>query len=149
MVTSESQLKIGVVLCTCGNKLNKKINYENLKQLAESLPFVEEVIVTKDFCKSPEKQAEKLKGKVNAIIFGGCSERSSLQFNEDRIQKLLKFLNVDTAFFETVNLREQCFLIHENQDGINAKAKDMLLMAYEKLKTTTPAIKENVKNLNF
>ena len=145
MVTSESRLKIGVVLCTCGNKLNKKINYEDLKQLAESLPFVEEVIVTKDFCKSPEKQAEKLKGKVNAIIFGGCSERSSLQFNEDRIQKLLKFLNVDTAFFETVNLREQCFLIHENQDGINAKAKDMLLMAYEKLKTNTPAFKENVK----
>ncbi len=143
MVSSNNQLKVGVVLCTCGNTLNRKINFEELKKLASSLPEVEEVIITKDFCKSPEAQLETLKGRVNALIFGGCSERSSLQFNEERIEKLLKNFKMDPALFETLNLREQCAFIHEDPTGINAKSKDMLLMAYEKLKTNSEAFKEN------
>ncbi|MEO2083074.1 MAG: methyl-viologen-reducing hydrogenase subunit delta, partial [Desulfurobacteriaceae bacterium] len=81
--------RIGVVLCTCGDVLKSKIDFDSLKAFAESLPGVGKVIVTKDFCKQPEKQAAELKGRVDALIFGGCSERSSLQFNEDRIEKLM------------------------------------------------------------
>ena len=146
MVSSANQLRIGVVLCTCGDTLNKKINFEQLKELASSLPGVQEVIVTKDFCKSPEKQCESLKGRVDALIFGGCSERSSLQFNEERIEKLLARLSLNPALFETLNLREQCAYIHTDPEGINAKAKDMMLMAYEKLKTNSETLKvENVE----
>ncbi|ADY73032.1 methyl-viologen-reducing hydrogenase delta subunit [Desulfurobacterium thermolithotrophum DSM 11699] len=137
--------KVGVVFCSCGEQINQKINFKELKELALKLPGVEEVIITKDLCKSPEKQLESLRGKVSSLIFGGCSERSSLQFNEDRIQKLLKFLQIDPAMFETLNLREQCVMIHDNIEGINAKAKDMLLMAYEKLKTNVGALKEKLK----
>ena len=141
----ESETKVGVILCTCGDTLKEKINFEKLKELAEKLPGVERVIVTKDFCKSPRKQASELKGKVNAIIFGGCSERSSLQFNEDRVEKLAVSLGLDPAAWETVNLREQCFYIHDDVEGINAKAGDMLLMAYEKVKSNTPALKERIR----
>ena len=76
--------KIGVVLCTCGDTLSEKINFEELKEFIKPFPEVEEVLITKDFCKSPEEKVSHLKGKVDALIFGGCSERSSLQFNEDR-----------------------------------------------------------------
>jgi len=137
--------RVGVVLCTCGNLLKSKIDFEGLKKFAESLPNVESVIVTKDFCKFPEKQAEGLKGKVDALIFGGCSERSSLQFNEDRIEKLMVSLGLDPASWETLNLREQCFYIHDDVEGINKKVKDMLLMAYEKVKSNVPAFKEDIK----
>ena len=146
MTSSGNQLKIGVVLCTCGDTLSEKIDFEKLKALSSSLPGVQEVIITKNFCKSPERQSEFLKGNVNALIFGGCSERSSLQFNEERIEKLLKFLGVNPALFETVNLREQCAFIHDDKEGINAKSMDMLLMAYEKLKTNSEAFRtEDIK----
>ncbi len=134
--------RIGVVLCTCGDVLKSKIDFDSLKAFAESLPGVEKVIVTKDFCKQPEKQAAELKGRVDALIFGGCSERSSLQFNEDRIEKLMVALGLDPAAWETLNLREQCYYIHDDVEQINNKVKDMLLMAYEKVKTNVPALKE-------
>ena len=135
----EKEMKIGVVLCTCGGTLEEKINFEHLKNLASSLPEVVKVLVVKDLCKSPEEKLKDFKGTVNALLIGGCSERSSLNFNEDRIQKLLHFLEIDPAFFETINLREQCALIHEDPEGTTQKALDLLLMAYEKLKTNCKA----------
>jgi heterodisulfide reductase subunit A len=145
MEVVERGLKIGIVLCNCGNTLNQKIDFNDLKKYVENLPGVERVIISKDFCKSPEKQAESIKG-LDALIFGGCSERSSLQFNEDRIQKLLRFLSIDPALFETVNLREQCAFIHDDIEGIREKVKDMLLMAYEKVKSNSYAYKEKIKS---
>jgi len=144
MEITNKKPKIGVVLCTCGDTLKQKLDFNGLKEYLQSLPGVEQVVISKDFCKSPEKQAESIKG-LDAFIFGGCSERSSLQFNEDRIQKLLRFLGIDPALFETVNLREQCAFIHDDIGGIEEKARDMFLMAYEKVKSNSWAYKESVK----
>ncbi len=132
-------LKLGIVLCSCGGVLEEKIDFKKLKQLAESLEGVVEVRVFKDLCKNPEEKLAELKGKLNGIIFGGCSERSSLNFNEDRIKKLLRFLGIDEAFFEVVNLREQCVYIHEDPVETTNKALDQLLMGYEKIKTNVSA----------
>jgi len=137
--------RLGIVLCSCGGQITKKVDFQGLKSFAEELPGVVEVIETQDFCKNPEKQMEHLKGKINGLIFCGCSERSSLQFNEDRIQKLLENLGVDPAMFETVNLREQGVMIHDDSDGLNRKVKDQFLMAYEKVKTNVEALKEKLK----
>ncbi len=134
--------KIGVVLCTCGDKLKEKIDFEALKNFAKSLENTE-VIVVKDFCKNPKEKLKPILGKIERLIFAGCSERSSLNFNEDKIKKLLKEINLDPAYFETVNLFEQLYMIHEDKEGILAKAKDQLLMAYEKVKTNKPSLKLN------
>ena len=137
--------KVGVVLCSCGGQITKKVDFSQLKTLAEELPGVVEVLETQDFCKNPEEQLKHLKGKIDSLIFCGCSERSSLQLNEDRIQKLLEFMGIDPAMFETVNLREQGIMIHDNVEGLNRKAKDQFLMAYEKVKTNVEALKEHLK----
>jgi len=137
--------RLGVVLCSCGGQITRKIDFSQLKLVAEELPGVVEVVETQDFCKNPEKQTEHLRGKIDGLIFCGCSERSSLQFNEDRIQKLLENLGIDPAMFETVNLREQGVMIHDNAQALNRKAKDQLLMAYEKVKTNVEALKEKLK----
>jgi heterodisulfide reductase subunit A len=137
--------KIGVVLCTCGDTLSEKINFEELKEFIKSFPEVEEVLITKDFCKSPEEKVSHLKGKVDALIFGGCSERSSLQFNEDRAKKLVEYLGIDPSMYETMNLREQCCFIHEDKEGINQKAKDMFLIAFSKLKTASKSFRFSPK----
>ena len=128
-------LKIGVVFCTCGGVISEVIDIDEVMDFAKGLEDVVEVLRFQDLCRNPEGYLEKLKGKVNAIIFAGCSERSSLRFNEDRIAKVLKFLEVDPGLCEVVNLREQCAFIHEHKDAATGKAIDMLNMAYVKLKT--------------
>ena len=134
--------KVGIVLCTCGNKLKEKIDFEALKAFASNLKDTL-VLEVKDFCKNPKEKIKPFLGKIDRLIFAGCSERSSLSFNEDFIQKLLKEINIDPAYFETVNLREQIFNIHTQKDQILNKAKDQLLMAYEKVKSNKPSLKLN------
>ena len=140
---------IGVVLCTCGGALEEKIDFSRLEELASSLPEVVKVLKVKDLCKAPEEKLKDFKGEVTHLLIAGCSERSSLNFNEDRIQKLLHYLEIDPALFEVANLREQCALIHEDPEATTQKALDLLLMAYEKLKTNRKAhvfkeVKQNV-----
>lgn len=134
-----------VVLCNCGGRISEKIDFNELKELVKKQEGIAEVLETKDFCINPEEQVKKLGKKFNGIIFCGCSERSSLKFNEDRIAKLLKNLEINPAMFETVNLREQCLMVHDDVEGMNQRAKDQLLMAYEKLRTNVEALKENLK----
>ncbi len=134
--------KIGIVLCNCGGKLKEKIDFDALKDFALNLKNTL-VLEVKDFCKNPKKKIEPLIGKIDRFIFAGCSERSSLNFNEDFIQKLLKKINIDPAYFETVNLKEQIFNIHIDKEQILNKAKDQLLMAYEKIKSNKPSLKLN------
>jgi len=132
-------MKVGVVLCTCGSQLEEKIDFTELEKLAKSLDEVVAVKKVDKLCKNPEKELEDFKGKVDRILFVGCSERSSLTFNEDRISKLLKNLGLDPAMFEVANIREQCAWIHEDKDGATRKAMDLLLMAYVKLRTNAKA----------
>ncbi len=134
-----------VVLCNCGGRISEKIDFNELKELVKKQEGIAEVLETKDFCINPEEQVKKLGKKFNGIIFCGCSERSSLKFNEDRIAKLLKNLEINPAMFETVNLREQCLMVHDDVEGMNQRAKDQLLTAYEKLRTNVEALKENLK----
>ncbi len=145
-MTSSPNLKLAVILCTCGGILENKINFDELKKTASNLPEVIEVLVFNNLCKNPEEKLKHLKGKIDGLIIGGCSERSSLNFNEERIGKLLKFLEVDPAFFETLNLREQCVFLHDDPTETTKKALDLLLMAYEKLKTNSKAFV--VDNIN-
>ncbi len=132
-------MRIGVVLCTCGSQLEEVIDFSELENLAKSLEDVVIVKKVERLCRNPEKELEDFRGKVDRILFVGCSERSSLTFNEDRIAKLLENLGIDPAMFEVANVREQCAWIHDDRDGATRKAMDLLLMAYVKLRTNSNA----------
>jgi len=134
-------MRIGIILCTCGTQLEEKIDFNELEKLANDLPDVVIVKRVDMLCKSPEKYLKDLI-KVDRILFVGCSERSSLTFNEDRIIKCLKNMGIDPALFEVVNIREQCAWIHDNKEEATRKAKDQMLMAYVKLRS-------NVKSYEF
>ncbi|WP_022854157.1 hydrogenase iron-sulfur subunit [Thermodesulfatator atlanticus] len=131
--------KIAVVLCDCGGLLEEKIDFKKLKSYAQNLPQVEEVFNFSDFCKSPEEKLASYKNSFSHLIFAGCSERSSLLFDENRLQKLLSYLGIDQGFAEVVNLKEQCAMVHDDYAATTAKALDLLQMAYEKVLTNLPA----------
>ena len=135
MANKNQKTKIGIVLCTCGKVLEEKIDFSRLENLAKDLPDVEEVVKLDDLCRDPEEKLSSLKGKVDHMLFACCSERSSLTFGEERIQKLLQNLGIDPGCFEVANIKEQCALVHEDFEATTLKALDLLLMAYEKLKT--------------
>ncbi|WP_457572527.1 FAD-dependent oxidoreductase [Desulfovulcanus sp.] len=134
---------IGIILCTCGSTLEDKIDFTQLEKCAEKLESVTIIKKTDNLCKNPEKILNEFNGKVDRILFACCSERSSLTFNEDRIAKLLDHIGLDNAMYETANIREQCAWIHEDKEKTTAKAMDLILMAYEKLKTNSKAYKFN------
>ncbi|AEH44627.1 methyl-viologen-reducing hydrogenase delta subunit [Thermodesulfatator indicus DSM 15286] len=130
---------IGVVLCSCGGLLEKKIDFSSLAEKAQSLPDVEVVLKFSDFCLCPEDKLAEYKERFTHLLFVGCSERSSLSFDEKRLGKLLSFLGIDPGFAEVVNIKEQCFMIHEDSSATTAKALDLLQMGFEKLITNQPA----------
>ncbi len=138
-MSKNKDLKIAIVFCTCGGTLEEKIDFNRLIEQAQKLPGVVKVLKLADLCKAPEKHLASLKNSVDRLIFAGCSERSSLSFNEDRLQKLLEFLGINRGLFETVNLREQCAFVHEDREATTAKALDLLKMAYTKLLTNRKA----------
>ncbi|MDQ7032578.1 MAG: hydrogenase iron-sulfur subunit [Desulfonauticus sp.] len=144
---TNSLQKIGIIFCTCGHSLEKYLDFQKLSQEAKNLDHVQYVDVVHLLCKQNNSFWKALKGKFNRFIFAGCSERSSLTFSEDKISQILKILQIDQGYFETINLREQCAWVHKqaSKDDITNKAIDLLHMAHTKLITNTKALQ--TKNL--
>jgi len=131
-------MKMGVIICTCGNTLSDKIDIDRLIDFAKGLEGVSIVKKVEMFCKNYEEVVEELKGKVDRLLFAGCSERSSLTFNEDKVAQILEKMGLNRVMFEVANIREQCAWIHEDRDGATRKALDQLMMAYVKLRSNRP-----------
>ncbi len=135
------QDKIGLILCSCGSTLEEKINFGVLIERAKDLVQITEIKKVDFLCRDIDKILQELKGRVDRILFACCSERSSLRFNEDIIEKHLSQAGIDIGLYEVANIREQCAWIHEDRDRTTRKAMDLIAMAYEKLKLNSPAYK--------
>ncbi len=131
-------MSVGVIICTCGNTLSERIDIDRLIELAEGLEDVSIVKKVDLFCEDYEEVVREMKGKVDRLLFVGCSERSSLKMNEDKIAQILEKIGLDRVMFEVANIREQCAWIHEDRDGATRKALDQLMMAYIKLRSNRP-----------
>ncbi|WP_334110334.1 hydrogenase iron-sulfur subunit [Thermodesulfitimonas autotrophica] len=137
MKTASSVPKIGVLICTCGGQIAEKIDTGFLTQKARELAGIAVVFTTDRLCSAQGMaQAKEACRGCDRLLFAGCSERSSLTFNEDRIAAWLKEMGLDRAMFEVANIREQCVWIHDG--NLTAKALDMLRMAHAKLLTNLP-----------
>jgi len=136
-------MNIGVIVCTCGNTLNEKVDIDKLVDFAKGLEDVKAVEKVDVFCKNPIEVIKKL-GNIDRVLFVGCSERSSLKFSEDKLEKVFEKAGIEKGLYEVVNIREQCAWIHDDKDGATRKALDQLMMGYVKLRTNKP-IKEKIK----
>lgn len=131
---------IGLILCTCGGTLEEKIDYDYLITNAKNLSQINIVKKVDFLCRDVDNLLDEMKNNgVNRILFACCSERSSLEFNEDIIEKHLNKAGFDIAMYEVANIREQCAWIHEHKDRTTKKAMDLIGMAYVKLKLNKPS----------
>lgn len=133
------QDKIGLVLCNCGSTLEENIDFDFLINEAKNLVQISEIKKVDFLCRDIDNILNELKGKADRILFACCSERSSLKFNEDIIEKYIKNAGIDIGLYEVANIREQCAWIHKDKDRTTKKAMDLITMAYEKLKLNSPA----------
>jgi len=134
--------RIGVVICNCGGQISEKIDTDLLTEKAKELDYVTFVKQVSNLCS--EKEVAELKkdiaGKVDRLLFVGCSERTSLRFSEERISMFLDEVGIDRALFEVANIREQCTWLHDDRDGATRKAIDTMRMAHARLKSDVPTL---------
>ncbi len=130
---------IGLILCNCGGSLEDKIDFDYLIKGARRLSRITMIKKVEFLCRDVMEILEEFKGEVGRVLFACCSERSSLCFHEEMIEKYLDKVGMDRGMYEVANIREQCAWMHTNRDRTTRKAMDLITMAYEKLKLNSPA----------
>ncbi|MEW6173313.1 MAG: hydrogenase iron-sulfur subunit [Bacillota bacterium] len=129
--------QIGAVICDCGGQISEKVDTSALVESVKNMEGVVRVLRTGSLCSNEglSRIKQDFRG-CDRLLIAGCSERSSLTFNEDRIAALLAEMGLDKAMFEVANLREQCAWIHDGD--VTDKAVDMIRMAHAKLILDVP-----------
>jgi len=133
--------RIGLLICTCGRQISEKVDIDSLCRKIGDLEHVEHIKITDSFCKKDIVEIKEYFKDCDRVLFAGCSERSSLTLNEEKIASILESVGIDRAMYEVANIREQCAWIHDSVQKATGKAEDMIRMAHAKLKTNTPSLK--------
>ncbi|MHA1448607.1 MAG: hydrogenase iron-sulfur subunit [Candidatus Hodarchaeales archaeon] len=125
-------MKIGTVLCTCGNSL-KNIDWEELRGFIESKNNDGICIVHNNACSKQGKDELKeilMKERPDRIVFGGCTPKTAGYLFED----MLKEVGISPFQIIGANLREHVSWVTDDRVKGTQKAKALVLGAYEKAK---------------
>jgi heterodisulfide reductase subunit A len=132
------EVKIGIYLCKCGKEVSSVVDIEKTKEFAKKLANVT-VVEEVDFLCLPEtytkvKQAVNSAG-VTRVILAACAP-----YHYQRLfSNALAEVGIDDSQWQLINFREQLAWVHkDNPDLATEKAKDLLAMAVERLRTQEP-----------
>jgi heterodisulfide reductase subunit A len=148
-VENESEIKIGVFICNCGTKIADVIDVEELAKGVSEMPNV--ALVQRELYSCSKKGLRQVKETIgehglNRIVVAGCTPRT----HEPLFKAALEEAGLNGSLFEMVNIREQCALVHADDEAAATKkasdlirmgvAKAALLEAKERIETrVTPA----------
>lgn len=134
--------RIGVFLCSCSGFMADELDFDGLSQEVSKRPRVVCAEIIDHAC-----TAEGLGGlrrfiaehELNRIVIGACSVRDM----ERLLDKFAAEIGFNANAFTIVNLKEQCLLPHNPEDGmVKAKAAALLQAAITKVYRTLPAVRE-------
>ena len=127
---SNSESKIGVYICHCGENIAGAIDIEDVKKFVDEIP---DVAVVRDYlfmCSDPGQELIKkdvADGTVDRVVVAACSPRT----HEPIFRRILKDLN--EYLFEMANIRDQCSWAHwHDKEGATEKAKQLIASAIAK-----------------
>jgi len=134
----EVEPKVGVFVCSCGDKVSSVVDVPGLAEFAKGLPNVVHVEEGTDYC-STEGQASISKAfgekGINRVVLAGCTPR----LIDPIIRPTLIEEGVNPFMFEVANIREQVAWVHSNEkDMADAKAKAYVRMAVTKVNEDVP-----------
>jgi heterodisulfide reductase subunit A len=130
------QARVGVWICDCKGLVSDHVDTGRLETAASALDGVALVRRRGKLCGGEELhalQAEIGEHRIDRILFAGCSARSSLKFPEEQLTELMRNADIDNAFLEIANIREQCAWLHDDREAATRKAIDLVRMAHARL----------------
>ncbi|TFF87790.1 MAG: hydrogenase iron-sulfur subunit, partial [Promethearchaeota archaeon] len=103
-----------ICFCTCGNTID--IDYDSIREnIGSNFPDTK-IMVLNAMCNGDdlEKLTNELKlGDYKGFLFVGCSP----QIIEMKLRLELKKNQLEDIVFEIVNIREQCYWVHDSDDA--------------------------------
>ncbi len=124
---------VNVVMCTCGDTLNDKIDYKALEEYAKGLG-VKSVKLTEALCTQGDKSSVAGALDGDRVVAVACT-RSISQLP---IEAIMEEAGLNKDNFALVNAKEQIALVHNDKTKATNKAKMMLKAAIAKVKETVP-----------
>lgn len=130
----EENENIGIFVCKCGGDIDPLL-VEKLVEFSNSLPDVALAESSDFLCVDLDNVSKKIAdAKVGKIIFAACAPYPF----EIKFKKAIASVGIDPSLLEIVNLREGCCWVHEEKQKATDKAKALISMSNEKLRTQEP-----------
>ena len=139
----DSELRLGVFLCDCGNTLSKAIDFSTIKTDLENLPDVTYVNISHDLCletaqKAMQKDIED-KG-INRVVVAACSP----ELYEKGLISVIQAAGVNPHLLSIANIREQCFWAHPDKTKAAKKATTQIKLALNRARFLEPVEKTQI-----
>jgi heterodisulfide reductase subunit A len=126
-------MTVNVVLCTCGDTLNEKLDFRALEEYAKTLD-INNVLTTKALCTTGNKSRIVAELDGDRLVTLACT-RSICQLP---IEAIMEEAGIDKDQLSIVNSKEQIANVHRNRLAATGKAKMMLKAAITKVKHSAP-----------
>lgn len=131
-------MKIGVLLCNCGNTISDTLDFEVLATFTEALPKVKHVEIRNDWCQHEPLQTliETItKKKLDRLVIAACSPH----LFGTRFYHAAEKAGMTRGQITFANIREHCAWVHQNNPkGATAKAKRLIRAAVFRTATQSP-----------
>lgn len=130
-------MSVKVLICTCGDTLNDRIDFEEIKSFLTGLGDVSNVITTTAACKKSvkgeilEALSEDSGYKLLALA---CTRSVCFQPLED----LMKESGLSPDNLVLLNLKEQLAFVHSKLEDVTSKAKMIIKSGLEKVRLAEP-----------
>ncbi len=131
-------MKIGVLLCKCGDTISSTLDFEALTTFTETLPQVKHVETRNDWCqheplqKLPETITKK---KLDRLVIAACSPH----LFGPRFYHAAGQAGLTRGQITFANIREHCAWVHKDDPrGATAKAKRLIRAAVFRVTAQSP-----------
>ena len=142
------EVRVGVFVCDCGNKIARVVDTQALCQRVAELPEVVYTTRAPYPCSKDglERMSQNIRDQdLTRVLVAGCSPR----LMRDRFRQIGQSLGLARSFVNMANIREQCIYVHpDDQFATFEKAAALLEMGIARLATVsaeTPRVGRVVK----
>lgn len=135
---NEKEVKVGVFICDCGDKIAEIIDVAALEKAISAMPGV--ALVRRESYSCSRKGLRDIQQTIddfglNRIVVAGCTPRT----HEPLFRQTLEDGGLEGSLFEMVNIREQCAFVHrDDRPGATKKAIDLVRMGVAKVVLLEP-----------
>ncbi|MDO8123683.1 MAG: hydrogenase iron-sulfur subunit [Candidatus Hermodarchaeota archaeon] len=131
-------MKIGVLLCNCGDTISTTLDYEALTSFIQTLPNVKYAETRGDWCQRESLQILTqtiTKKKLDRLVIAACSPH----LFGTRFYDAAEEAGMTRGQITFANIREHCAWVHkENPQGATAKAKRLIRSAVFRVAAQSP-----------